>query len=269
MVKDEQNIMNKYPVLTLEKALEIIGIMKDGPVDGVRIKDLSDKLGMGKSTVHRILNTLLAYGYVEQCSDNKKYRLGWKFFEVGSVIPRQRNLNSMDLKVLWELCDKYEETVNLGIRIYDKVAIIAKVDPQKVLFKAGPYLGEQEPLHATALGKVLISELSEEELNKILSGKRLEKYTSNTITNLNELYEQLAQVREQGYAIDQEELAVGLTCIAMPVYNYNNEVIASLSVSGPSFRLNFNKIISCKEGLKKSCDQLSEFFGANNGNGRL
>lgn len=266
--KNEQNIINKYPVQTLEKALEIIGIMKDGPFDGVRIKDLSHRLGMGKSTVHRILNTLLAYGYVEQCIDNKKYRLGWKFFEVGSVIPRQRNLNNMDLKVLWELCDKYEETVNLGIRIYDKVAIIAKVDPQKVLFKAGPYLGEQEPLHATALGKVLISELGEEELARILPARPLEKYTSTTITGLSELKEQLAQVRVQGYAVDQEELTVGLSCIAMPVYNYNSEVIAALSISGPSFRLNFNKIMSCKEGLKRSCDQLSVFFGANNGTGR-
>ncbi len=261
--------MNKYPVQTLEKALEIISIMKDGPVGGVRIKDLSDKLGMGKSTVHRILNTLLSYGYVEQCTENKKYRLGWKFFEIGSVIPRQRNLNNMDLKVLWELCDKYEETVNLGIRIYDRLAIIAKVDPQKVIFKAGPYLGEQEPLHATALGKVLISELAEEELDRIFYGKALEKYTAGTITDLDELKEQLAQIREQGYAIDQEELTVGLTCIAMPIYNYNNEIIASLSLSGPSFRLSYEKIISCKEGLKLSCNQLSEFFGANNGFGRL
>jgi len=259
------NMGIKYPVQTLEKALEVISIMKDGPYDGMRLKDLSEKLGLGKSTVHRILKTLVAYGYVEQPAESKKYRLGWKFFEVGSVIPRQRNLNNMDLKVLWELCEKYEETVNLGIRIYNKVAIIAKVDPQKVLFKAGPYLGEHEPLHATALGKVLLSDLEDNEITKIIGNNSYEKYTDNTVANFEQLKEQLNQVRENGYAVDREELTVGLTCIAMPVYNYNNEIIAGLSVSGPTFRLYPDKVLNCKEGLKKSCEELSVFFGSING----
>jgi IclR family transcriptional regulator, KDG regulon repressor len=258
----ESNSAVKYPVQTLEKALDIISILKVGPYDGVRIKDISEKLSLGKSTVHRILSTLMAYGYVEQSPDNRKYRLGWKLFEVGSVIPRQRNLNNIDLKILWELCERYEETVNFGIRTYDRVAIIAKTDPQRVLFKAGPYLGEHEPLHATALGKVLISDLGEDELNKLFAEKTLGRYTSNTITDLVELKEHLLQVCEQGYAIDNEELSIGLTCIAMPVYNYSNEIIAALSISGPTFRMNFSKITSCKEGLKRSCDQLSTFFGS-------
>ena len=255
----------KYPVQTLEKALDVISILKEGPFDGVRLKDLSDKLGLGKSTIHRILNTLVAYGYVEQSTDNRKYRLGWKFFEVGSVVPRQRNLNNLDLKVLWELCDKYEETVNLGIRIYNKVAIIAKVDPQRVLFKAGPYLGEHEPLHATALGKVLLSDLGEEELKKIFDNVSFEKFTKNTVESLEQLKEHLEQVRQTGYAVDDEELSTGLSCIAMPVYNFNDEIIAALSVSGPSFRMDFDKIMICKAGLKRSCDQLSNFFGSSNG----
>ncbi len=251
----------KYTVLTLEKALDILNILKEGPYDGVRIKDISEKLNMGKSTVHRILKTLLAYGYVEQNADNKKYHLGWKLFEIGSVIPRQRNLNNIDLKVLWELCEQYEETVNLGIRTYKKVAIIAKADPQRVLFKAGPYLGEQEPLHATALGKVLLSDLGEEELTLILSDRELERYTVNTITEPHRLREHLKLVREQGYAVDNEELSIGLTCVAMPIYNYQREIIAALSISGPTFRMNFSKIMSCKEGLKRACELLSAFFG--------
>lgn len=254
----------KYPVQSLEKALQIINIMKEGPYDGIRIKEISEKLNLGKSTVHRILNTLVAHGYVEQGEDNKKYRLGWKFFEVGSVIPRQRNLNNMELKVLWDLCDFYEETVNLGVRINDKVAIVAKADPEKVLFKTGPYLGEQEPVHATALGKALISELSEEELDKIFASKNLEQYTVNTITSLAELKNELEIVREQGYALDREELSVGLACIAMPVYNFSNEITAALSISGPAFRMDQQKIINCTKGLKQACEQLSAYFGSSN-----
>jgi len=253
----------KYPVQTLEKALQIINIMKEGPYDGIRIRDISQKLNMGKSTVHRILNTLMAYGYVEQSDDNKKYRLGWKLFEVGSVIPRQRNLNNIELKLLWDLCDRFEETVNLGIRINDKVAIVAKADPQRDLFKAGPYLGEQEPVHATAMGKILISALGDEELDQLFSQKTLVKYTNNTITSLAELKNHLEEVREHGYATDQEELSIGLSCIAMPVYNFSNEIIAAVSISGPSFRMDQTKIFSCTGDLKKTCEQLSSFFGSN------
>ncbi len=255
----------KYPVQTLEKTLQIINILKEGPAGGVRIKDVSQKLDMGKSTVHRILKTLLAHGYVEQSEDDRKYRLGWKFFEVGSVVPRQRSLNNMDLKVLWELCDRYEETVNLGVRIYDRVAIVAKADPQKVLFKTGPFLGEHEPVHATALGKVLVSELGEEELGIILHGKNLEKYTASTITDPVELKKHLALVKEQGVAFDREELSLGLTCLAMPVYNYSNEIIAALSISGPTFRMDEQRINSCMVGLKEATERLSAFFGSNNG----
>ncbi len=259
------NNFNKYPVQTLEKALQIVNLMKDGPSSGIRIKDISQKLNMGKSTVHRILNTLAAYGYVEQGSDSKKYRLGWKFFEVGSVIPRQRNLTNVELKVLWDLCDRYEETVNLGVRVYDKVAIVAKADPQKVLFKTGPYLGEQEPVHATGLGKALISELEDGELDKLFSGKSLEQYTPNTITSLAELKNHLEEVREQGYAMDEEELSIGLTCIAMPVYNFSHEIIAAMSISGPTFRMDQHKIKNCYAGLKKACNSISAYFGSSNG----
>lgn len=253
---------NKYPVQTLEKALEIIEVMKTAPANGIRIIDLSQKLNMGKSTVHRILNSLVTYGYAEKCPDNKRYRLGWKLFEIGSTIPRQRNLNNIDMNILSELCEKYEETVNLGIRIHDKVAIIAKVDPQQAPFRAGPYLGEHEPLHATALGKVLISELDEEELKQIFKSPELTKYTNNTINSLKKLREALEQVREQGYAVDEEELCQGISCVAMPIYNYERNIVAALSISGPSFRFNYNKINKIGRDQKKACETISRFFGS-------
>lgn len=259
---NENTGAKKYPVQTLEKALEIVEAMKAAPVTGIRIIDLSQKLNMGKSTVHRILNTLVKYGYAEKCPDNKRYRLGWKLFEIGSIIPRQRNLNNIDMTILSELCDKYGETVNLGIRIHDKVAIIAKVDPQQAPFRVGPYLGEHEPLHATALGKTLISELDEEELKQIFKSPQLARYTNNTIDSLKKLHSELDQVREQGYAIDEEELCQGLYCVAMPIYNYEHKIVAALSVSGPSFRFNYSKINEIRRDQKKACETISRFFGS-------
>ncbi|MDW7738850.1 MAG: IclR family transcriptional regulator [Bacillota bacterium] len=258
----EEKNTTKYPVHTLEKSLEIIEAMKEAPAGGIRIVDISKKLNIGKSTIHRILSTLAAYGYVEKCSEGRKYRLGWKLFEIGSLIPRQRNLNNIDMIILEELSDKCEATVNLGIRINDKVAIIAKVDPQKIPFKAGPYLGEQEPLHATALGKILISELDDDKIKSIFKSPELVKYTNNTIDSLRKLRDVLARVREQGYAVDQEELCEGISCIAMPIRNYEQNIVAALSVSGPSFRFNFNKIAEIKQDQQNACVEISRFFGA-------
>lgn len=248
----------KYPVQTLEKALEVIDILKNGPSEGMRIKELSDKLGMGKSTIHRILDTLAAHRYVEKSSEGIRYRLSWKLFEVGNVIPRQRNLENIDAGILKGLCDKFKETVNLGIRVNNTLVIVSKVAPRQEAIMVGLYVGEQEPLHCTALGKVLISE---KNIQDIFKDDTLQQYTGSTITSLDDLAQHLSVVREQGYAIDDEEYSMGLFCIAMPVRNYKNEIVAALSISGPAFRLNFNKVLSIIEDLREACDKLSAHFG--------
>jgi DNA-binding IclR family transcriptional regulator len=249
----------KYPVQTLEKALDIIDILKSAPSEGLRIKELSDSLSMGKSTVHRILDTLVAYRYVEKGPEGNRYRLSWKMFEIGNTIPRQRNLDSIDLSILRDLCEKFKETVNLGIRVNSTLVIVSKAEAQQVAIRAGLYVGEQEPLHVTALGKVLLSELNVREL---FGDKPLVQFTSKTITTLDELEKHLKLVREQGYAIDDEEYSTGLFCIAMPVRDYKSEIVAALSISGPIFRLNFSKVLSIKEELQAACEKLSLHFGA-------
>ncbi len=251
----------KYPVQTLEKALEIIDYLKDSPGDGQKINDLSEKLGLGKSTVHRILDTLLAYKYVEKCS-RSRYRLSWKLFEIGNTIPKQRNLDYFDQKLLHELCNEYHETVNLAIRIDDRAVIIAKADPQNVTVRANLFIGSREPLHATAIGKSLISELNKEELVSIFGDKPLEQFTNKTITSLDQLYTHLLTVRELGYSIDEEEYSEGLTCIGVPIRNHENEIIAALSISGLTFRLPHHKINKIIEGLKIARDSISQYFGA-------
>jgi len=252
----------KYPVQTLEKALEIIEVMHKEGV-GLGISELDSILGIGKSTIHRILDTLMAYNYVEKCSESTKYRLSWKFFEIGNNIPQQRNLSNLNKDVLQNLCNKYEETVNLGVRVDNNVVIISRIDPKSTLVANVP-IGTREPLHATAMGKAIISELDREELIKIFGDGRLESCTPNTITSLEDLIAQLGKVKEQGYSIDDQEYYPGLSCIAMPVRNYKNEVIAAISVSGPSMRLNFTKIMNIKKDLEMASSALSTYLGYNN-----
>lgn len=251
----------KYPVQTVEKAMDVFDLLsKDQYREGISISELSKELDMGKSTVHRILETMVAKNYIDQNDETKKYQLGWKLFEVGNVIPRQRNLYNVDNRILQNLCDASEETVNLGVRVKESVVTIFKTSPKTSLI-ANLQIGAREPLHATAMGKVLISEMTREEVVNILGDQPLESYTSNTITRLDDLMVELEKIRRKGYSIDDEEVCAGLTCVAMPVRDFKNEIVAAVSVSGASIRMTFNKIQGIQENLEEATYRLSTFLG--------
>ncbi len=251
----------KYPVLTIDKALEVMEILaEEGYQEGMGVSELSSKLDIGKSTVHRILDTLAARNYLEQDHDTKKYRLGWRLFEIGNVIPQQRNLYNFDIGILQNLCNQYQETVNLGVRVDDSVVTISKVTAKASLV-ANLQIGAREPLHATAMGKALISDMTREEVIGILGEGPYSSFTSFTITDIDKLMEELRKIRKQGFSMDDEEVAPGLTCIAMPVRNFDNEIVAAISVSGASIRQTYSKIDQIKVGLKEATDKLSYFLG--------
>ncbi len=256
----------KYPVQTLEKALDIIEVLSRESGNGLGISELSRSLDdMGKSTIHRILDTLTAYGYVEKSPIKANYRLSWRFFEIGNVVQRQRNLSNIDSQILQDLRNKYQETVNLAVRVKEHVVIISKLEPITNPLRAHLNMGEREPLHATALGKVLISEMYPAQVRELLGVGTLEKLTSNTIIDVENLIEELQKIRDQGYAIDDQELCLGVSCIAMPVKNYDKEIVAAISVTGPTARMNYSKITEIKEGLSIVTRNLSEYLGAYNG----
>ncbi len=252
----------KYPVQTLEKALDIIKLLATTrSKQPLGISEISRNLDIGKSTVHRILDTLMAYKYIEKCPRTLGYRLGWGLFEIGNMVPLQHDLYSFDYEILQELCDEFNEAVNFGVRDDREVVIVSKVDPETRL-KVNRQIGTREPLHATSLGKVLISELSDEELDQLFGEGELEEFTPNTIKTLDDLKVELENVRKQGFAIDHEELFHGLVCIAMPIRDYTNKIVAAISVSGPSFRMNFNKLTSIQGKLQQVSNELSNYMGA-------
>jgi len=254
--------MPKYPVQTLEKALDIIEVLSRESGNGLGISELSRSLGdMGKSTIHRILDTLTAYGYVERAPIKANYRLSWRLFEIGNVVQRQRSLSSIDFQLLQNLRDKYQETVNLAVRVKEHAVTISKLEPVSMPLRAHLNMGEREPLHATAVGKVLISEMDPEKVKELLGEGTLEKLTSNTITSVDSLIEELKKIKDQGYAIDDQELCIGVSCIAMPVKNFDNEIVAAISVTGPTARMNFSKITEIKEDLRIVTEALSEYLG--------
>ena len=258
----------KYPVQTVEKALEIIELLTGNQyIDGVSISELSKELDLGKSTVHRIIETMEAKGYIHQDNDTKKYHLSWKLFELGNSIPRRRNLFTMDTTLLQALCDKFQETVNMGVRVDDSVVTIHKINPTSSLI-ANLQIGTREALHATAMGKALMSQMTREEIVKLLGTGPYEQFTSKTIKDVDQLTENINIIRGRGYSLDDEEYSAGLTCISVPLKNYRNEIVAAISISGATIRMTEDKLNEIQKELKHVAERLSAYLGWQEEDGR-
>ena len=235
----------KYPVQTVIKAIEIIEILaKDATSKGIGISDLSRRLGLGKSTIHRILETLMYYKYIDKNEETNKYRLGWGLYTAGQMVPKQNQLYNMDPPLLIDLSKIVRETVNVGIMRANEVVIISKIEGSQENLQVNMQQGEHEALHATGLGKILLCELPEDQIREMLDSDRgrLKKFTHNTIDTVEEYLDELEKVRKQGYAVDNEEFCVGLYCLARPLRDYTGKIIAALSVSTPYARITEAKI---------------------------
>ena len=248
----------KYPVQTVGNAIEILEILaKDVSSHGVGVTDISREMNMGKSSVHRILDTLLYYGYVIKDAETSRYRLGWGLYTIGQRVPQQNQIFSLDSAYLIELSKKTGDTVNLGVRDRDEVIIISKLEGTNAGLRVGIQVGEHEPIHATALGKMLISDMCDGDITDILRFSEFHKFTDNTLSDADELLCDLKVVRERGYSMDNQEFAVGMICIAMPIRDYTGNIIAAVSVSSPSNHMNEERIAFITENLRECCGRIS------------
>jgi len=250
-----------YPIKVLNKTFSILEILLQQR-SAINMIELSEKLGLYPSTIHRILDTLKYWGYVEQDPNTQKYQLGLKLLELGMAKLHQIDLVREATPYLKELVNQCNETVHLGVLEGGEVLYLAKEESSQTI-RMISYVGKRAPLHCTSLGKVLLAYLSAEERKKILEGKVLPRLTENTITDKRELEKELGKVREQDFALDKEENEKDVRCVAAPVRNYQGEVIAAISISSPIFRIDKNIQNVLKEALIKTSKKISKRLGYN------
>jgi len=202
----------KYPIKVLNKSLSILEILLQQG-SAMNMTELSDKLKLYPSTIHRILDTLKYRGYVEQDPHTQKYQLGLKALELGMAKLHQMDLVREATPYLRELVKQCNETVHLGVLEDGEVLYLAKEESSQTI-RMISYVGKRAPLHCTSLGKVILA--SAEERKKILGKKVFPRFTENTITDKGELEKELGKVREQGFALDREENEKDVRCVAAP-----------------------------------------------------
>jgi DNA-binding IclR family transcriptional regulator len=192
-----------------------------------------------KGTTHRLLSSLAYFGYVRQASESKNYYLGFKLVELGNLLLDQLDLRAQARPFLIMLCERIRETVHLVVMDQNEALYIDKVVSNE---KPGGLqmvsrVGLRVPAHCSAVGKVLLAHLTETEINDLIQAKGLSQRTRNTITDPDRLKAHLKIVRDQGYAIDNEENEKGIRCVGAPIYDQQGQAIAAISISGPAARI--------------------------------
>jgi len=250
---------SKYPVKSLVKALRILDVLGESQ-SGSGVTEISKKLRIGKSTVHRLLTTLKDEGFVLIDPITARYILGSKIAKLEEQLAVQSPLLKFGVSTLEKLVAETKETSNLAILQGSDILYIAKQEPVEPLRMSGQ-VGRVLPAYSTALGKVLLSGLPDAQIRSLLRAKKLRKFTPNTVTNMGDLLSELAKVRRDGFAEDREEMYLGLQCIAAPVRDYSGSVVAGISVSVPKHRMTSETRAFVREALHRAALELSEKLG--------
>jgi DNA-binding IclR family transcriptional regulator len=243
-------------VQSVDRALTILELLARGGEAGVT--EVAAQLGVHKSTAFRLVATLEAHRLVEQTEDRGKYRLGVGVLRLAGATSARLDVVQEARSVCRQLASDTGETVNIAVLSESSALYLDQVAGSSAL-QPHNWVGQHIPLHATSNGKVLLSGLDGQGLDTLLG--KLSAYTPMTITKKAKLRDELDRVREQGYALAVDELEVGLTAAAAPIRNAHGDVVASMSVSGPTFRLTSDRIDGVVDKLVAAALEVSHRLG--------
>jgi len=222
--------------------------------------DISRGTGLHVATTRRLLMTLMHVGFVRQNKETKKYSLGLNFLMIAKKVRIGLDLQKISLPYLKELMEKSGETANLVIEEDGDAVYIEQVECSNHLRTANN-LGSRAPLYCTAVGKVLLTSRSPEERKKFLADVSLPPLTPKTITQKDQLLQELERVSQTDLAVDNEEQMIGERCLAAPIRDEIGKIVAAISISGPSFRLTPVKMRELKPVVVEISRKISEEMG--------
>jgi DNA-binding IclR family transcriptional regulator len=245
-------------VQSIERAIAILKAFSVEKEE-LGVTELSQQLNLPKSTVFRLLASLQREGVVEENPVTRKYRLGVALMTLGGLVLQRLDITQVARPFMRALADATQETVNLAIRDRDEAVNIAEIpSPQPVKYIG--WVGRRIPLHCTSTGKILLAYLPTNERETLIACG-LPRYTPNTITSPDLLRQELALVREQGYAVCHEEFDMGSNGVAAPIRDHTRGVVAVVSAAGPTFRLSPDRFSTVATQIQQTALILSGQLG--------
>ena len=231
MAKKEKS---EYIIQAVSHALDLLEQFHD-EVDELGVTELSKRLKLHKNNVFRLLATLESRNYIEQNKVTENYRLGLKTLELGQTFIKQMGLLRQSRPVLEALVKECNETTYVAILKECHIVYLDVVETDLTV-RVVPRVGARLPAYCTAAGKIQMAYMTEEELEAYLPTKDLKRYTPRTMIDREELKKHLKMVAERGFAVDDEEMDVGVRCVGAPIRDYTRRIIGAVSISGPSMR---------------------------------
>lgn len=239
---------------TVTAALTVLRALADYP-DGARITELAERFGLGKSTVHLLLASLVDQGFAERTADSR-YRLGLTAFEVGSAVPDAARFGGALTGPMQRLADLSGEAVSLAI-VRGREAIMVQRFETAYVLRAEIRVGTRMPLIGCASGKFLLAHMSDEAVDTLYPKEKLPRVTAHSVRTKTELRAMFPAIREHGYAVNENEYAEGIAGIATGVAGADGEYVAALSVAGPTNRFDGDRWV---EPLRKAATAMSNIL---------
>ena len=249
----------EYRIQVLDRAFAVITTLasSDAPLGPAEI---SDRLKLNKSTIHRLLAVLERNRYVERDLDSGRYRLGLKLVELGSIALSRFDLHSAAKPFIERLASETGETAHLGILRQTEVISLVNAEGHHSV-RTPSTVGRRSPVHCTSLGKVLLAFQTQPFIEEFLRSHRFTHYTDHTIRSASQFRTELKKVRNHGFAIDNEEFEHGLKCVGAPVRDHSGRVIAAISIAGPAFRLTERRMPQLIRSVVNTAAELSTALG--------
>lgn len=254
MIVERENM-----VKSVSRALDIITLvsMKKG---GLGVTEISKQIDINKSSVYRILSTLVQYGYIEQDSETGRYKLGYKFLEISSKLLESIDIRAEAKPYLQELEKYTNEVIHLVVYDQGEVVYIEKLEGNETL-RMHSKVGKRAPMHCTSVGKAILAHLPSSTVVDILDRKGMPMHTETTITDKDTFLQELLKVKQTGYALDLEENEHGITCIAVPIFDHLGKAIAAVSISGPTMRMTSERLEELKPRMLEIGGKISIRLG--------
>ncbi len=247
-----------YNVRAVERALQILECFdNEHPERG--ISEIAQAVELHKATAHRIVTTLVNYGYLERAEDGQKYRLGLELTNLGFKVIHRMDLRREALPYMKQLVERWDETCDLSVFDRGSILYIEVVRGSRALTVAAA-VGQRLPIHCTASGKLFLAHLPSEEQNVILN-KPLAFYTEKTVTSPEGIRKELEIIRSQGYSIDREGFEMGVCAVAAPIYNRRGNVIAVIGSPSPTTRMTPERIAEMATSYKEAAKAISHRMG--------
>jgi DNA-binding IclR family transcriptional regulator len=249
-----------HAVLALRRGLIILDTFS-GRGSDLGVNEIARLVGMHKSTVSRLCATLENAGYLERNTTTNRFSLGARVYQLAGIVSPPSDVRMVARPVMNELVASSRETATLGVREGNDIVTIDVVDGLNHM-RMATRVGQRTQIHASAVAKAILAWSSESEVDAVLANWPMTPLTPNTITDARTLKERLADVRERGYAVDMEELEVGLRCVAAPIRDPFGRVIAGLSISGPRHSMTPDAMPHFGQLVRSAADVISARLGS-------